>query len=184
MNGSWRRQYPLGTTIAGPRVLKAKMVRQRSQTFKTPDVAVTETGPSVPAQQAYENLVRTAQVLGQDVTDLMSNHGISAKQYNVLRAIRRGGEGGLSVSQISEQMTDPRADVTRLMDRLVRDGLVDRQPDAADRRVVRTFLTEAGRALLQAIDAPLIATHRAQFAALSDAELSTLITLLRKARGE
>lgn len=138
----------------------------------------------MPEQQAYLNLIRTAELLGQRVADLMSEHGLSGKQYNVLRAIRRGGADGLSISQISEQMTDPRADVTRLLDRLVRDGLVDRQPDDADRRVVRTYLTEAGTKLLEAIDEPLLATHRDQFAHLTNEEIDQFIALLKKARGE
>lgn len=158
--------------------------QRQSESFRTPDLVVTETGKYVPEQQAYLNLIRTAEVLGQRVSDLMSGHGISGKQYNVLRAIRRGGKGGLSISQISEQMTDPRADVTRLLDRLVRDGLVDRQPDEADRRVVRTYLTEAGANLLQSLDEPLLATHKDQFGHLSKAEIEQLTDLLRKTRGE
>lgn len=158
--------------------------RQQQKTFQTPDLVVAETGEFVPEQQAYLNLIRTAEVLSQRVGDLMSGYGISGKQYNVLRAIRRGGGGGLSISQISEQMTDPRADVTRLLDRLVRDGLVDRQPDRADRRVVRAHLTEAGAKLLESIDEPLLQTHREQFVALSEAEIEQLSTLLRKTRGE
>ncbi|WP_375551373.1 MarR family winged helix-turn-helix transcriptional regulator [Rhodophyticola porphyridii] len=158
--------------------------RQKSESFRTPDLVVAETGQFVPEQQAYLNLIRTAEVLGQRVTDLMSEHGLSGKQYNVLRAIRRGGTAGLSISQISEQMTDPRADVTRLLDRLVREGLVDRQTDEADRRVVRTYLTDAGIKLLEAIDEPLLETHREQFAHLSKTDIEQLTALLMRARGE
>jgi len=158
------------------------MDHQEPKTFRTPDLVVEETGKYVPEQQAYLNLIRTAEVLSQRVADLMSGYGISGKQYNVLRSLRRGGDGGLSISQISEQMTDPRADVTRLLDRLVRDGLVDRQPDKADRRVVRAYLTQAGSQLLEAIDEPLLATHHEQFARLSRPEIEQLTMLLKKAR--
>lgn len=160
------------------------MYRRQPKKFPTPDLVVAETGNYVAAQQAYLNLIRTAGVLSQRVSDLVSGYGISGKQYNALRWIRRGGAGGLTISQISQQMTDPRADVTRLLDRLVREGLVERQPDQTDRRVVRTYLTEAGADLLNAIDEPLVETHRTQFAHLSAAELEQLIALLRKARGE
>lgn len=160
------------------------MGNQHPKSFRTPDLVVEETGLYVPEQQAYLNLVRTAEVLGQRVGDLMSRYGLSGKQYNVLRSLRRGGAGGLSVSQISEQMTDPRADVTRLLDRLVRDGLVDRQPDQTDRRSVRAYLTEAGSKLLAEIDGPLLETHRQQFAHMSPAEIEQLAALLKKARGE
>lgn len=184
MNEMWPCLYPFTTDIVDNNYVKAAMNREPTTKFQTPDLVVAETGKYVPEQQAYLNLIRTAEVLSQPVSDLMSGHGISGKQYNVLRSIRRGGDKGLSISQISEQMTDPRADVTRLLDRLVRDGLVDRQPDEADRRVVRTYLTETGSNLLKAIDQPLLETHRVQFANLTKPEIEQLTGLLRKARGE
>ena len=184
MNGIWSKQYLFTTNIVYNRNMVPMVDRAPPKKFETPDLVVAETGQYVPEQQAYLNLIRTAEVLGQKMADLMSGYGISGKQYNVLRAIRRGGAEGLSMSQISEQMIDPRADVTRLLDRLVRDGLVDRQPDEADRRVVRSYLTDAGAKLLGTIDAPLLETHRAQFAPLSEAEVEQLTALLRKARGE
>ncbi|WP_261841895.1 MarR family winged helix-turn-helix transcriptional regulator [Aliamphritea ceti] len=158
--------------------------QNNEKTFQTPDLVIEETGQYVPAQHAYLNLIRTAQVMGQNVSDLLAEFGLSGKQYNVLRSIRRGGTEGLRISQISEQMTDPRADVTRLMDRLVRDGLVDRKPDASDRRVVRSFLTDEGSKILESIDVPLLKIHRSQFDQLSEKELQQLSYLLQKARGE
>ncbi|MBN3562838.1 MarR family winged helix-turn-helix transcriptional regulator [Aliamphritea spongicola] len=158
--------------------------QNNDKVFQTPDLVIEETGQYVPAQHAYLNLIRTAQVMGQHVSDLLAEFGLSGKQYNVLRSIRRGGSEGLRVSQISEQMTDPRADVTRLMDRLVRDGLVDRKPDVADRRVVRSVLTDEGAKILQSIDEPLLKIHRSQFELLSESELKQLDFLLQKARGE
>lgn len=157
--------------------------RQRApERFSTPDLVVKETGRFVPEQQAYLNIVRTAQVLGADLAELLSRHGLSGKQYNVLRAIRRGGKPGLTASQISEQMTDRGADVTRLVDRLVRDGSVDRRHDEADRRVVRASLTARGAKRLRALDAPLIERHRGHLGHLSAKEIDTLIALLKKAR--
>ncbi|MGL4238235.1 MarR family winged helix-turn-helix transcriptional regulator [Tabrizicola sp.] len=152
--------------------------------FKTPELVVAETGTFVPEQQAYLNLIRTAQVLSQMVTDLLDPHGLSGKQYNALRAIRRGGPGGLPVSRIGEQMTDPRADVTRLLDRLERDGLLARANDRQDRRVVRVALTERGEALLAELDEPMIALHKRQLGHMTADELRVLDGLLRKSRGE
>lgn len=152
--------------------------------FKTPELIVEETGAFVPERQAYINLIRTAQVLGQMLTDLLDHHGLSGKQYNALRAIRRGGPDGVPVSHIGEQMTDPRADVTRLLDRLERDGLVTRLHDRKDRRVVRVALTDPGRAILAELDAPMIALHKRQLGHMTADELETLEALLRKARGE
>lgn len=154
-----------------------------TEIFKTPKLVAEETGP-VPEQQAYLNLIRTAQVFSVPLAELLLSHGLSGKQYNALRAIRRSGESGATVSSIAEQMTDPRADVTRLMDRLERDGLISRLPDRQDRRVVRVLLTGQAQDKLAAIDGPLVALHLSQFSHLSTDELTMFIKLLRKARGE
>jgi DNA-binding MarR family transcriptional regulator len=90
--------------------------------------------------------------LSAPVVDLFTANGISGKQYNALRAIRRAGPNGATVNEIRHQMTDPRADVTRLIDRLVR-----------DRRIVRVILSDTGKQLLANIDQPLLDVHRAQF---------------------
>ncbi|MEM7516848.1 MAG: MarR family transcriptional regulator [Planctomycetota bacterium] len=138
----------------------------------------------MPEQQAYLQIIRTANVLGQSLSQLLAEHGLSGKQYNALRAIRRAGTQGATPSEIAAQLTDPRADVTRLADRLVREGYVHRAPDKEDRRVVRLTLTDDGATRLGALDEPLLELHRAQLSHMSAGELATLSKLLKKARRE
>lgn len=152
--------------------------------FETPELVVRETGVQSPEQQAYLHLMRTAQTLGADLTALFEGAGLSGKQYNVLRSLRRAGEPGATVSEVARQMTDRSADVTRLVDRLVRDGLATRAHDAEDRRVVRVRLSEKGAAALRALDAPLLEIHRRQLGHMTAEELAQLMALLRKARRE
>ncbi|NJM35501.1 MAG: MarR family transcriptional regulator [Rhodomicrobium sp.] len=154
----------------------------KSDEFPTPDLVIAETGKRIPEQQAYLQIVRTGEVLSGDVSALLAEFGLSGKQYNVLRALRRGGEDGLTAAQIGSQMTDPGADVTRLVDRLVREGLVERRHGEQDRRVVRSVLTKKGQALLAEIDAPLIEAHKTQLGHMSHEELATLAALVKKAR--
>ena len=152
--------------------------------FETPDLVVRETGVLSPEQQAYLQLMRTAQTLGADLSALFAQAGLSGKQYNALRSLRRAGDDGATVSEIARQMTDRRADVTRLVDRLVRDGLAIRAHDTGDRRVVRVHLSDKGAALLASLDAPLLETHRRQLGHMAVPELEALVRLLKKARRE
>lgn len=79
-----------------------------------------------------------------------------------LRCLRRIGEqDGQRMVDIASKMQMPLPGASRLVDRLVRRGMVARQPDAYDRRVVRVMLTESGRAGLAEIDDK----RRAQFEA-------------------
>jgi DNA-binding MarR family transcriptional regulator len=150
--------------------------------FDLPDRVAAETGSSIPEQQVHLHLMRTAEVLGAGVGDLLASHGLSGKQYNILRALRRGGPDGLTVSDIAAQMTDPRADMTRLLDRLERDGRITRAHDPADRRIVRSRLTPAGAALLASLDGPILAEHRRRLGHMTTGELHQLASLLAKAR--
>lgn len=160
------------------------MAELETEVFRTPGLVIEETGRNVPEQQTYLHIMRTAQTLGGDLSALFDRFGLSGKQYNVLRAIRRGGDTGVTASEIASQMTDRHADVTRLVDRLVREGFVTRDTDVSDRRIVRSKLTQGGEALLAEIDDPLIETHRAHLGHLSPEEMETIITLMKKARGE
>lgn len=153
-----------------------------SDPFSTPDLVVRETGELILEQQAYLQLIRTAEVLSHRLSDLLAQKGISGKQYNILRALRRGGESGMTISEVGGQMTDPRADVSRLMDRLEREQWVERRHNDKDRRVVRAYLTREGAALLAELDQPIVDLHRAQLGQMTPDELTALISLLVKAR--
>lgn len=148
--------------------------------FRMPDLIVAETGKLLPEQEVYLYLIRAAEVAGGPIGDLLHEHGLSRKQYGVLRSIRRIGDQGATVNDIRRQLTDLKADVTRLIDRLVRDGLVERRPDDADRRVVRVFLSADGEKLLNDIDEPLLGIHRTQFRSFSPEDVDALKRLLKQ----
>lgn len=149
--------------------------------FQTPDLVAKETGKLL-EQEVYLNLVRTAEEMRLPLVDLLAGFGLSGKQYNALRAIRRGGSEGETPSGIGAQMAEPRADVTRLLDRLEREALVERRHDERDRRVVRVLLSEPGNKLLADIDGPLLQLHRNQFAHMRSEDLEALSRLLVLAR--
>jgi DNA-binding MarR family transcriptional regulator len=73
-------------------------------------------------------------------------------------------------------------DVTRLVDRLVREGLAGRERDTEDRRVVLVEITEAGLALLERLDEQVDRYTRAVMAGLSPQQLRTLDVLLNEVR--
>ena len=110
--------------------------------------------------------------------ELMRGHDLSLPQYNVLRILRGAGDAGLRCSEVGARLLVHDPDVTRLLDRLEKAGRVRRTRDPHDRRVVVTCLTDEGRAVLNALDAPLTELHAQQFAALSPERLALLTELL------
>ena len=75
-------------------------------------------------------------------------------------------------------------DITRLLDRLEKRGLIVRSRDSQDRRMVMARITPEGLKLLARMDEPVRTGHRNQLGHLGRERLRTLIALLQTARQE
>lgn len=140
-----------------------------------------------PRLEVYFNLLRTTDVLAQTAIGLLKSHDLSETQYNVLRILRGAAttpDGGLPCSEIGTRLITHDPDVTRLLDRLEKRGLIQRARSGADRRVVLVRITPDGSALLDAcdLDRRLTDAFAAHFAGLSSDDCKTLITLLENLR--
>src|SRR5688572_20591540 len=81
---------------------------------------------------------------------------ITLARFDLLASLFR--EDGQTLAGISRALLVTAGNVTGLVDRAERDGVVERRPDPADRRVVRVWLTAEGRALIR----KLLPLHHAQ----------------------
>ena len=133
-------------------------------------------------EEVFLNLQRTANTLAQQIAELLRAHDLTPAQYNVLRILRGAGGDGLTASDIAGRMISRDPDVTRLVDRLEKRGLVERWRCSEDRRVVWTRLSQAGRELIDPLDVPLDALHRRLLSHMPPEKLQTLISLLEEAR--
>ena len=133
-------------------------------------------------QEAFLNLLRTADALARAEVDLLKRAGLSPNQYNALRVLRGAGPDGVTCSELGGRLIERDPDVTRMADKLEERGLMQRRRDARDRRVYRNVITEAGLELLGSLDEPLDAMHKRQLGHLSDEKLELLIALLEEAR--
>ena len=100
----------------------------------------------------------------------------------MLRILRGAAPQGLGRNEIRGRLVARMPDVTRLLDRMERAGLVRRERDGKDRRCVPTYLTQRGHALLDRLDAPIAESHRRQFDHLTAEQLRALIELLTLVR--
>src|SRR2546425_1236583 len=103
-------------------------------------------------QEAMLNLLRTADVLAGEMADVIKPAGLSPTQYNVLRILRGAGGEGLPCGEIASRMITRDPDVTRLLDRMEKRGLVRRWRGEKDRRVVCAGITAAGAKLQKDLD--------------------------------
>ncbi|MGH9804447.1 MAG: MarR family winged helix-turn-helix transcriptional regulator, partial [Candidatus Acidiferrales bacterium] len=99
--------------------------------------------------EALLNILRTADGLTRAFEEAFKPSGLSSTQYNVLRILRGAGSEGLACRQVGERMITHDPDITRLLDRLEKRGLVAR---ARDRRVVATRISPAGLRVLARLE--------------------------------
>lgn len=138
--------------------------------------------PDSPSRRAYLALVQTHEALSAQFAALFRAHGLTAAQFNVLRTLIQGDPGGLRCGEIASGLIHRVPDVTRLLDRMERQGLVARRRSERDRRAVLTRLTAKGAQLCRRLYRPLAELHAAQFRMLSNAELSLLEDYLDRSR--
>lgn len=97
------------------------------------------------------NIIYTANWLNEKIAHILSNEEITQQQYNILR-ILRGSECPLSTLKIRERMLDKMSDTSRIVDRLITKGLVEKNACLKDKRLVDITLTVKGLSLLEKLD--------------------------------
>ncbi|MFD7922107.1 MarR family winged helix-turn-helix transcriptional regulator [Streptomyces sp. NPDC059740] len=115
------------------------------------------------------------------LTASVERHGLSLAGFDVLTALRRAGAPyRLTAGQLADSGLVSSAGVTLRVDRLEKDGLIVRERDAEDRRVVYSRLTGAGLAKIDEVFAEHLANERHMLGGLSPAECRQLARLLPK----
>jgi DNA-binding MarR family transcriptional regulator len=107
--------------------------------------------------------------------------GITLHHVEIIRLLDKEGE--LHVAEIGDRLQIARAQMTALLDKLVCLKLVDRRPDAADRRTIVVSLSAYGRTVWQEHRAGLINAMQEIMQQLSEEELKDLSDTLRRLQG-
>jgi DNA-binding MarR family transcriptional regulator len=140
----------------------------------------TRRAPSA-EEVAFLDLLRTTDMLSRHPAQVLKSEELSPTQYNVLR-ILRGSPDGLACGEIGNRMITRDPDITRLLDRLEKRGLISRWRETTDRRIVMARITPEGLKLLARLDEPVQDAHRQQLGHLGRKRLQALVELLRDAR--
>lgn len=135
-----------------------------------------------PQHAAALALLRTADDARRSLDALISPHGVSVEQYNVLRILRGAGEKGLPTLEIAARLLERNPGITRLIDKLEAKEFVERVRCKTDRRQVFCRITPAGLQLLGSLDEPSVRQNAAFFRGLNERQLDQLIDLLDQIR--
>jgi DNA-binding MarR family transcriptional regulator len=131
-------------------------------------------------QKAMVNIIYTSNWLLERIKAFLETEDITHQQYNILR-ILRGSSTPLSTLKIRERMLDKMSDSSRIVERLLKKGLVDKKTCPTDKRLVDVTITTAGLQLLKKLDDK---SHEMDemTAALDEKETQKLNRLLDKLR--
>ncbi|GAA4471266.1 MarR family transcriptional regulator [Rhodococcus olei] len=112
---------------------------------------------------------------------VFDRHDINMASFDVLSALRRSGKPyRMTSGQLAESSLVTTGGITLRIDRLEKAGLVRRERDADDRRIVYAELTDAGLDLIDTVARDHFANEVRMLAGLSETERAELAVLLRR----
>jgi DNA-binding MarR family transcriptional regulator len=124
---------------------------------------------------------RLARELEQRLEPVYAAHGLEPGWHDVLATLRRTGPPyQLRPTDFANALMLTTSGTTKRLDRLEQAGLIERAPDATDRRGILISLTPAGRELIDSVTEDHLANERRLLAALTEAEQLELAGLLRQ----
>jgi len=139
------------------------------------------------ACEAFLHLLRAGDEAYRKSEDFFNEHNMSPGRFTVLMLLSEnlgGGSFPQTPAELAEKAGVTRATITGLVDALERDGLVTREHDSDDRRMMRVHITPKGHATLREILPGHFKRMAALMAPLSESERRTLVRLLEKVAGQ
>jgi DNA-binding MarR family transcriptional regulator len=107
----------------------------------------TDARPTL-ASDALTSLLVAAGRVTRELEAACQTQGITHDQFNVLRILRAAAPAGHSRGELSQRLTSRAPDVTRMLDRLERRGLVSRSSTPDNRRLSIARITDEGSSVL------------------------------------
>ena len=132
--------------------------------------------------QTILQIITTGHWLTDQVSQELKEFGITEPQYNILRILKGAKNEPLTVQEVQKRMIQKSSNVTRIIDKLLKKNCVERKECPTNRRKMDITITTIGLDLLKKLDQKLQNFHQPLMNNLTDSELDTLYTLIKKIR--
>lgn len=156
----------------------ASKTETASETKTTPKTRTARSVPRLSEEEmrAWGGFLRThANLISQLDRELEASHALPLRSYDVLIQLAGAPEGSLRMSELAEAVVLSRSGLTRLVDRLVQQGYVERRPCPSDARGALAVLTPEGlRRVREAAGTHIESVRRLFHARLRDSDLNAL----------
>ncbi len=129
------------------------------------------------------DIFHTANFLEEKITEILRNFDLTHQQYNILKNVYSASPDAMSVAEISETTMFKNSDVTRLLDRLVRKELLNRETCKMNRRKVDITVSSTGKAMVEQIQPLLNEAFNGRYVFnIADSDAENTREILRKIR--
>ena len=130
-------------------------------------------------QALRKNLLRADKLLNDQLRGFLSPYGVTFKQWDILKILaEHQEEKPPTILEVSMKMIDD-SDTSRIIDRLVKKGFLNKIPCSMDKRVTRIVIEDSGRQLVNKITKNLDSLDQS-FNHLNPSEIDQLNRLLKK----
>ena len=137
---------------------------------------------SKPYYQTIHQIITMGHWITDQVSQELKEFDITEPQYNVLRILAGAQGEPKTVQDILEGMVQRNSNVTRIVDKLLLKGLVERKECLSNRRKMDITITQSGVLFLKKLDRKVYAFHRPMIKNLDIENLELLKGLLLKLR--
>jgi len=142
---------------------------------------ILKTNKKMPlAKRTLIHVALVANKLNEEVSVVLKPFDISVQQFNVLRILRGQNGKPANLSTINERMVTKMSNTTRLVDKLILKGYVNRTVCEKNRRKVEIVITEDGLNILKQIDGILFEAEENMLKNFTEEELHQFNELLDK----
>ncbi len=133
--------------------------------------------------RAWLHLIKCSKRVEQAIADLFrADFDSSLARFDVLAHLDQVAPEGISTSCLAQRLLASKGNITRLLDRMEADGLIERHPSLHDRRVSDVYRTDEGTRLFHAMATAHEAWSDEIFGVLDDDELDELVALMDRVR--
>lgn len=133
-------------------------------------------------EEIIMNLMYSYKLIVGEMDRFFKHNHLSGAQFEALKIIHDIGDSGIRIRKIPDLMASNNPDVTRIVDRLEKSGLVQRERDDEDRRVVTVAITETGKKVLIDLQKKVMDLHKQQLGHLQQSEMQSYVDMLTKLR--
>jgi len=125
-----------------------KFMQLKGVLMGTLEAIGVETGKGKYYEEAIYSLALIYNFITDEMTTYLSKYDLTPGKFNILLAVKQGGDQGMSQVEVSKRLIVTPSNMTKLIDKLEKDRLVTRSPLAGDRRVNILKITAKGIKLL------------------------------------